>query len=399
MYYNYKYNNMRDSLKKPRWMFNLSKSKKIVILIVTCCLILGGISPTINSILIKNNNETVKDDYNKKNDEDYKKTGYDDDVIAFASFHWSPKYPDPGEKITFYSDSHAYNGYIISETWEFDDGHTDHGHTTSRTYQKKGSYRVTLRVKAYGIYGGIDWDSRTSNVKVGADPFPKIICTPENPSPGEKVTLDASKSDDPDGKITSYKWSYYNVEDPGNVTELGSDKVIFYIWEKQGVYNVLLFIEDDKGNNNTIEKAIHVSILKIDGFATFSRGISFQISNHGNFTANNIKWNLKIDKYRLLGLIPRHLYQKSGTIETLDSDKSKEIEIKKLRRAFCKIKLVLTAEADNAVEISKSFYGLVFGKFIYLSEKDIINPYRVIIFAGLGIALICFIIFMLKSVW
>ena len=374
------------------------KNKKIVILIVTSCLILGGLSPTINSFLIKNNNETYKHNYNQT-DPDYKETNYDDDVIAVASFHWNPKYPDPGEKVTFYSDSYAYNGYITSEKWEFDTGHVDHGHKTAYTFEKKGSYKVTLRVKAYGISGGLDWDSRTTTVKIGADPFPKIICTPEDPSPGEKVTLDASKSNDPDGKIISYKWSYYNVNNPGNVTELGSDITIYYTWEKQGIYNVSLFVEDDKGNNNTIEKEIHVSILKITGFNTFSRGIHFKISNHGDITAKNIKWNLKVDKYRFLGIVPRRLYRKSGTIETLNPEISRDIKIKRLRRAFCKIKLVLTVEADNAVKISKTYYGRVIGKFIYLREYDIARPlfdaFKFMIFFGIGLTILSFIIWIL----
>ncbi len=388
---------MNDIFKKSRWMLYLSKSKLFIILIITCCLILGGISPTINSFLIKNNNETFKDDYNKA-DPNYKKTNYDDDVRAFASFYWSPRYPDPGEKVTFYSSSHAFNGYIITERWELEEGKRDYGYKTSHTFNKKGSYRVTLRVSAVGTHGGHDWDYQTSYVKVGADPFPRIIFTPESPLPGEKVRLDASKSNDPDGKITSYDWSYYNVKNSSNVTYLGSDEVIFYIWDEQGIYNVLLDIVDDKGNNNTIGKTIHVSILKIDGFSTLSRKISFQISNQGTIKAKNIKWSLKIDKYRLFGLIPRPLYQKNGTIELLDSGNSEEIKLRYLRRAFCKIKLVVTAEADNAIEVSKSYYGFVFGKFIYLTEKDIVSPFRILLFAGLGITLMFIIISMLQIV-
>ena len=94
----------------------------------------------------------------------------------------------------------------------------------------------------------------------------------------------------------------------------------------------------------------------------------------------------------MLGIKSKRLYQKSSTISTLDPSTSKKIEIKDIRRAFCKIKLIVTAEADNAVEVSKSFYGLVFGKRIFLSEEDFVNPYSVIIFTGLVIALIVFMI-------
>ena len=64
---------MQDNLKNPKRKLYLSKNKIIVILIVTCCLVLGGLSPAINSSLIKKNAKTSKEDYNKKNYEEYKK--------------------------------------------------------------------------------------------------------------------------------------------------------------------------------------------------------------------------------------------------------------------------------------------------------------------------------------
>jgi PKD repeat protein len=381
---------MEDYLKKSKWKLSLSKAKIPLVLIIICCLILGGLSPKINSILINNNDETFKDDYNKKNNnEEYKQTGIDNQVIAFASFYWKPQYPDPGEKITFYSNSHAISGIITSERWEIDDGHAANGRQVTHTFEKKGSYRVTLSVTAVGVPSGIDWDSKTSYVKVGADPFPKIKCTPEIPSPGEVAKLDGSESSDPDGEIISYNWSYYDVKNPENVIDLGSEVVIYHKWEEQGTYVVMLFTEDDKGNNNTLEKIIDVSILKLIGFDTFSRGISFIISNSGDITANNVKWNVEIYRYTILGIRSKPFYQKSNTIPTLNPDDFQIIKLKNIRRKLCKIKLVVTAEAENAVKISKSFYGRIIGKFVYLTEEDFVkpfsNPSRFIVFAGLGL--------------
>ena len=388
---------MKVSLKKSEKILSLSKVEIILILIIICCLILGGLSPTINSILIKNNKEESKDDYNKKNNEEYKETNYDDDVWATASFYWRPQYPDPSEKITFYSNSHAINGHITSETWTFSDGYSAYGRMVTHTFEKKGSYKVTLSVTAIGYNFGHDWSQRTSDIEVGGDPFPKIKCIPEYPSPGEEVKLDGSGSYDPDGKIINYKWSYYNVNNPENVTELGSDIVIYHKWEKQGTYIVSLCTEDDKGNNNTLERIIDVSILKLVDFDTFSRGINFKISNSGNITANNIKWDVKIYRYTIFGTSYRSLYQKSNTISTLNPGDSQIIELNSIHRRFCKIKLVVTAEADNAVKISKTFYGRIVGKFIYLTEDDFgipfFNAFKFLIFAGVVLTILSFIIF------
>ena len=351
---------------------DLSKVKIIIILIIVGCLILGGLVPSINSILINNNNEALKDDYNKKHEDEYKKTGIDDDVRAYASFYWKPQYPDPGEKITFYSSSHAYNGIITSEKWSFEGGDSANGRRATQTYEKKGRYKVTLSVSAIG--SGFDRNTRTSYVDVGGDPFPKIICTPENPSPGEQVILDATESSDPDGTIISYKWSYYDINDPENIINLGSDVVIYHAWEKQGTYIVMLFTEDNKGNNNTLEKAIDVSILKLNGFDTLSRGLKFKIRNSGNITAFDVKWNVEIYKIKILGIESKTFYKNSNTISQLNSGDSQTIKLRDIRRKICKIKLVVTAEADNAVKISKTFYGRIIGKFIYLTEKNIIRP-------------------------
>ena len=291
-----KYNSVKGNQKKPRWMSYFSGAKIFLIFSITFSLILAGFAPTINSNFIKNNDEAFEDDNNKNHEGEYKKTSYDENTFAYASFYWNPRYPDPGETITFYSGSYASNGHISYEKWHFEDGHTARGRVATYTYNKKGTYQVTLQVRAYGSGSDFDWDTRTSYVEVGADPFPRITITPEIASPGDEVVLDASGSSDPDGQIISYNWSYCNIDNPKNVTYLGSDKIIHHIWEKQGTYNVVLNVEDDKGNNNTFEKTIAVSILKLSGFDTYARGLSFEISNQGNITADNIEWTLEIVK-------------------------------------------------------------------------------------------------------
>jgi hypothetical protein len=353
--------------------------------------------PTISGFLIKDNKKTSTDDH--KENPDIKKTDYyDEQVIAAASFHWSPRYPDPGEKITFYSTSCAYYGYISGESWDFKDGHTKHGNTVTHTFEEKGRYQVTLSVNAYGIYPsyGWDWDYCAHYVGVGADPFPEISYTPKNPAPGENITLDASKSRDPDGEIVSYNWSFY-IDNPNNATKIGSDKTIEYNWDEQGIYKVVLSIEDDKGNTNKIEEIIPVSILKIEEIKAGSRElINLKVSNQGEYAAENVTWSLEIDRCPLLGSPLWHMHQENGTINALNPDNSKNITIKNLRRVFCKIRLVLTAEADNAVPISKSSYGIILGKHIYLAKTDFLNP-LVPLAIGLTIASILVILMAVLS--
>lgn len=365
---------MEGSLDKHKRMFNLSKFKVIFILIIVCCLVLAGFAPTFNSILLNNKSKLLNKDNDKGNDEQYKETSSSDDVWAHASFYWTPQYPDPGEEIIFFSSSHASNGYITSKRWEFDEGHREIGHKASHTYEKKGRYKVTLRVTAHGHHGGIDWDSTTKYVVVGADPFPRIKCSPKFPSPGEQVKLDGSGSNDPDGSIVCYNWSFYDIKNPKEVIDLGSDNVVYHTWSRQGTYIVSLFTEDDKGNNNTLELTIDVSILKLSDFDTLSRELSFKISNSGDITAKNVRLNVEIFKVGLLGAKSKSLYQKSNTIPAITPYKSQTINLKDIRRKLSRIKVVITAEADNAVKITRTFYGRIIGKFIYLKEEEMRNP-------------------------
>jgi hypothetical protein len=371
----------------------LNKYKKIYAIFLICCFTIGLFSSTITGLAIKTDKKILSEEENLS-DLDNNEKDYNNDVIAYASFHWSPKYPDPGEKITFYSDSYAWYGYIYSEKWTFNDGHVEYGKIVTHTYDKKDSYWVKLEVKAYGYPSNqrrFDWDSTSHLIQVGADPFPKIKVLPENPSPGENVILDGSESNDPDGEIIAYNWSTYNENDPDNITLLGSEKTINYIWNKQGIFNVCLYVEDDLGNNNTNVKNIHVSILKLGYFVTYPNELDFKISNHGNFTAENVRWNLDINRDALL-FIRFNFCDKNGTINTIDANNSENIAIKDLKNGFCKIKLVVSAEAYNAIIVSKTYYGLIFGKNIYLTEEDFTNPYRVLLLLGVTAALIFFIL-------
>jgi len=389
---------VQDSIKKHKRAVGSSKLKIIVILIVICCLVFGGLTPTFNSILINNFEDLTED--NKENDEKFKETSMDDDdVWAIASFYWRPQYPDPGEEVTFHSTCHAHNGFTGIPTWNFHDGETVHGSTATKTYEKKGNYKVTISVSASSIHGS-DRDTATYNVPVGADPFPKIKCIPENPSPGEQVKLDGSDSSDPDGKIISYNWSYYNVKSPENVTSLGSELVVYHTWSKQGTYIVSLFTEDDKGNNNTLELTIAVSILKLIFTDNFAREISFKIGNYGNVTAKNVRWNVEIIREGLLKSRTKSLYKKSSTILHLIPHASKEINLKDIRRRLCKIKLVISADADNAVKISKTFYGQIIGKFVFLKEErsrvSLINIYKLMIPLAICFSIFSYMLFMLR---
>jgi len=375
------------------------KKIKIITCLIIGCFILVGISPVASCLSA---DDIKKETINDTNIE----SSNSGDVSAHAKFDWLPKYPDPGEEVNFYSTSTAFSGHIYYYKWVFHDGITIKNSKATFTYDEKGSYKVKLEIRARGYdtqegRSAYDYDSITKYIKIGASPFPIFQLEPSNPSPGEKVIFNASTSYDINGEIINYNWSIYNIEDPGNIIYLDSQKITNYTWDIQGVFNISLFVEDDNGYNNTLTKTVPVSILKIGDITTYQKNINFSISNHGETIAENTTWTFDINKYNIFDR-PRNIYQKNNTNISLEPFNYENITIDDFNRIFCKVKIIITAEADNAVKVQKSTYGLVRGKNIYLVDGNFGNPYEsvlcMIILGGLFLLYSSLILRALKSV-
>jgi len=327
-----------------------------------------GLSPIVSCLSI----EKVKPDINYNLDNNNHR---DHPVFAYANFDWSPDYPDPGEEVTFFSTSQVTNGRIYDYTWIFPDGSKYKSSRVKYTFEEKGSYNVKLKVIAYTYdHSDISFDSTSKNIKIGASPFPIFNVEPYNPSPFENVTLNATASYDVNGRIIYYNWSMYKTENPENIEYLDSKMINYYTWDEQGRYNISLFVKDDDGFSNKITKTITVSIIKIEKITSNKEIINFIISNHGMFKAQNITWTFDILRYNLFDRT-KNIYHKSGTIEELEINTSKNSTIEDFNRFFCKVKIIITAGADNAEKIEKSVYGLVYRNNLYIYEEDFWNPY------------------------
>jgi len=75
---------------------------------------------------------------------------------------------------------------------------------------------------------------------------------------GYPVTFDASKSEDPDGNITLYRWDFGD----GNITET-DQPVIVHVYESTGRHDVLLTVFDDGDppQNSTYQYIVIVGLL------------------------------------------------------------------------------------------------------------------------------------------
>jgi len=158
----------------------------------------------------------------------------------FARFTFSPKEPKIGETVTFDgSASHDPDGKIISYLWDFGDGETAQGVTTTHAFKKEGEFDVILQVT--DDRGATTMLAKTVRVVPPNQP-PVAIFTvePLEPTANQEVTFDASAAADPDGTIVSYSWDF------GDQTT-GQGKMVKHTYKAAGTYKVTLTVTDDKG--------------------------------------------------------------------------------------------------------------------------------------------------------
>lgn len=86
------------------------------------------------------------------------------------------------------------------------------------------------------------------------EPVADFTYTPENPLEGQEVEFDASETT-PEDNITLYEWRL------GDDT-LDNGKVVNNTYEKTGLYEVTLIVEDTDGNTDEITKEVQVEAIR-----------------------------------------------------------------------------------------------------------------------------------------
>jgi len=166
-----------------------------------------------------------------------------------ASFTESATQVPTGTTITF--DARAStdpDGTIVSYAWNFGDGMTATGATTSHAYAKAGSYTVVLTVTDNS--GSTNMASAMKTITDRA-PTASFTFSPTSPTVGQTVAFDASSSFDPDGTITTYAWDFGD-----GVT--GSGVTTTHAYSSTGTFTVTLIVTDDAGLTGTAQATITV---------------------------------------------------------------------------------------------------------------------------------------------
>lgn len=74
-------------------------------------------------------------------------------------------------------------------------------------------------------------------------PNVRFSFSPQEPRAGQRVTFDASNSEDPDGSIANYRWNFGD----GETTSGAAMVTVTHSYEEAGTYRVTLIIEDNEG--------------------------------------------------------------------------------------------------------------------------------------------------------
>lgn len=167
------------------------------------------------------------------------------------------------KETTFEAVMRGESGVENQYGWVFrDDGGevlgTDTGQTTSWTFSETGTYEIDLTV--------VDPDGNVANrtttryvEKQGNEkPKARILTIPPINVVGQEVTFDASKSEDPDGTITSYEWEFKTDTEDREQVGSATGKRVQHTFSEPGKYIVQLSVEDDSYDGGYMENLITI---------------------------------------------------------------------------------------------------------------------------------------------
>ena len=169
------------------------------------------------------------------------------------AFTFSPQAPSQGQGVFFDASTSAApsNNPITQYRWDFGDGGSGSGATTTHSFSNSGTYFVRLTVS--------DASGRsvatTQTVTVGAGTIPTASFT-FGPTPARAnipVNFNGSGSTPAAGRtIVSYRWEYGD----GSPTESGVQ--VAHSFAVAGVYTVTLTVTDDVGRSHTTNRTVTV---------------------------------------------------------------------------------------------------------------------------------------------
>jgi serine protease len=173
--------------------------------------------------------------------------------IPVAAFNFSPPSGGAPLNVNFNAtDSSDPDGNISNYNWDFGDGQTGSGSTTSHIFTEPGTYSVTLSVTDDD---GASNSTAKEIIVTDIPNQPPTAALGVTPSIGEaplKITCIGAASSDPDGSIVIYSWDFGD-----GITATGPR--VTHTFTEPGLYTVVLTVTDDDGATDTKDLGVLVN--------------------------------------------------------------------------------------------------------------------------------------------
>ena len=139
---------------------------------------------------------------------------------------------------------------IAEYRWDFGDGTTGRGQTTSHAFRSPGTYSVTLTL--VDTLGRTASTSRSYSVSPNSAPIAVAFASPENPAPGQSVVFNGNGSRAGVGRtIVRYDWTFGDGE-------TASGQQVSHAYTRSGSYVAVLTVTDDAGRTGVVDMNIIV---------------------------------------------------------------------------------------------------------------------------------------------
>ncbi len=234
------------------------------------------------------------------------------------------------ERILFTASASDPDGDGLTYRWDFGDDTTASSRTASHSYNRAGFFVATVTVSdgelsaTDRIVLGIR--EEVEEKEVNERPVAVIDASDRFVGPGDLVVLNALRSHDPDGRITSYEW----ILRPGAEFAFGdsNDPLITLRFNRNGFHRIDLRVTDNDGATD----AEFVLILVSDVFAENERPVADMSADNEDVFAGetvnfdgsesydpdgeivNYNWDFG-DGTTGTGINPSHIYNTPGGYE------------------------------------------------------------------------------------
>ncbi len=202
------------------------------------------------------------------------------------------------------------DGTITDWAWDFGDGTTGSGATTTRTYSAAGTYTVELTVTDDDGAAAVSSQTVTVTEPPNSAPTASFSATVDKLS----ASFDATGSTDADGTIASYAWDFSD-----GTTATGPSPT--HVFGAAGTYPVVLTVTDDDGATGTLTKDVVVvaNARPVANFTATTSGLTLALDSAGSSDSDGslagFSWDFGDGSPGGSGAKTTHVYSTGGTYQ------------------------------------------------------------------------------------